>query len=66
MNVYKATGDKKFLETMFDKLYKFHQWWYAERDHNHNGICEYGSTDALSLLPVGKAAWTTAYALTMP
>ena len=45
MNVYKATGDKKFLETMFDKLYKFHQWWYAERDHNHNGICEYGSTD---------------------
>ena len=30
---------------MFDKRYKFHQWWYAERDHNHNGICEYGSTD---------------------
>ncbi|CAK7021112.1 MAG: Glucosidase YgjK [Bacteroides rodentium] len=45
MNVYKATGDKQFLEAIFDKLYKFHRWWYAERDHNHNGICEYGSTD---------------------
>jgi len=53
MNVYKATGDKKFLETMFDKLYKFHQWWYAERDHNHNGICEYGATDGT----LEAAAW---------
>lgn len=53
MNVYKATGDKEFLKEMFDKLYRFHQWWYAERDHNHNGICEYGSTDG-SLI---AAAW---------
>lgn len=53
MNVYKATGDKKFLEEIFDKLYKFHNWWYNDRDHNKNGICEYGSTDG-SLI---AAAW---------
>lgn len=53
MNVYKATGDKAFLQEMFDKLYKFHKWWYAERDHNHNGICEYGSTDGTLI----AAAW---------
>lgn len=53
MNVYKATGDKDFLAEMFDKLYKFHQWWYAERDHDHNGICEYGSTDGTLI----AAAW---------
>lgn len=53
MNVYRATGDRIFLEEMFDKLYKFHQWWYIYRDHDHNGICEYGSTDG-SLI---AAAW---------
>ena len=45
MNVYRATGDKEFLAEMFDKLLKFHRWWYAKRDHNQNGVCEYGSTD---------------------
>lgn len=49
MNVYKKTGDKKFLEEVFPKIYKFHKWWYAERDHDHNGICEYGSTDGTLL-----------------
>lgn len=53
MNVYKATGDRRFLEDIFDKLYKFHQWWYAERDHDQNGICEYGSTDGTLI----AAAW---------
>ncbi|WP_455666558.1 MGH1-like glycoside hydrolase domain-containing protein [Phocaeicola sp.] len=53
MNVYKATGDRAFLEEMFDKLYKYHQWWYTDRDHDHNGICEYGSTDGTLI----AAAW---------
>lgn len=53
MNVYRATGDKEFLAEMFDKLMKFHNWWYAERDHDRNGICEYGSTDGTLI----AAAW---------
>lgn len=53
MNVYKATGDRAFLQEMFDKLYKFHQWWYADRDHDRNGVCEYGSTDGTLI----AAAW---------
>lgn len=53
MNVYKETGDRAFLEEMFDKLYKFHQWWYTDRDHDKNGICEYGSTDGTLI----AAAW---------
>ncbi len=44
-NIYDATKDKAFVEEMFDKVYKYHMWWYTERDHNKNGICEYGSTD---------------------
>lgn len=53
MNVFKETQDYAFLEEMFGKLYKFHQWWYTDRDHDNNGVCEYGSTDG-SLI---AAAW---------
>ena len=53
LNVYNECHDKEFLSVMFDKIYKFHQWWYTDRDHDKNGICEYGSTDG-SLI---AAAW---------
>ena len=45
MNIFEQTGDTLFVKEMFDKLCLFHQWWYKERDHDHNGVCEYGSTD---------------------
>lgn len=47
--IYDATGDKAFVAEMFDKLYKYHQWWYTHRDHDKNSICEYGSTDGTLL-----------------
>lgn len=53
MNVYENTSDKAFVEEMFDKLYKYHQWWYTDRDHDKNGVCEYGSTDGTLI----AAAW---------
>ena len=53
MNVYNECHNKEFLSVMFDKIYKFHQWWYIDRDHDKNGSCEYGSTDG-SLI---AAAW---------
>lgn len=53
MNVYENTGDKAFVEEMFDKLYKYHRWWYTDRDHDKNGVCEYGSTDGTLI----AAAW---------
>ncbi|MBI9052947.1 MAG: glycoside hydrolase [Bacteroidales bacterium] len=43
--VYEETGDAAFLAEMYPKLNKYHEWWYAERDHDKDGICEYGSTD---------------------
>lgn len=45
MNIYRGTKEISFVKEMFDKIYKYHQWWYTFRDHNNNGICEYGSTD---------------------
>ncbi|QOD60715.1 family 78 glycoside hydrolase catalytic domain [Polaribacter haliotis] len=42
---YEATNDKDFLEKIYPKLVKYHNWWYKERDANKNGLCEYGSTD---------------------
>jgi putative isomerase len=42
--VYKATNDLAFIKEMLPKLKAYHQWWYRNRDHNHNGLVEYGAT----------------------
>ena len=47
--VYVATGDEGFLREMYPKLVRYHTWWYAKRDHDRNGLCEYGSTDGTSV-----------------
>lgn len=31
----------------------YYKWWYNKRDHNRNGMCEYGSTDGT----LEAAAW---------
>ena len=41
--VYKETGDYDFLREMYPKLIRYHQWWYRNRDHDKNGIAEYGA-----------------------
>ena len=51
--VYEQTQDLQFVEEMLPKLMKYHDWWYANRDHNDNGLCEYGSTDGTRV----AAAW---------
>lgn len=53
MEVYKQAPDTKFLEEMYSKLVAYHHWWYANRDHNRNGLCEFGSTDGTRI----AAAW---------
>lgn len=47
--VFKKDQDKGFLKEMYPKLKKYHQWWYNKRDHDQDGICEYGSTDGTVL-----------------
>lgn len=37
--------DRQFLEYMYPRLKSYHYWWYAKRDHDGDGLCEYGSTD---------------------
>ncbi len=44
--VFQKSKDQEFLEELFPKLEKYHNWWYKFRDFNKNGLCEYGSTDA--------------------
>ncbi|MBI9057676.1 MAG: hypothetical protein JEZ01_07860 [Labilibaculum sp.] len=45
LEIYKKTNDLNFVREMYPKLVKYHKWWYAYRDHDQNGLCEYGSTD---------------------
>ncbi|MFK2878363.1 MGH1-like glycoside hydrolase domain-containing protein [Rhodanobacter hydrolyticus] len=53
MQVYRATGDRAFLAEMYDKLVRYHRWWFADRDHDRNGLAEFGSTDGTRI----AAAW---------
>lgn len=41
---YRRGGDAAFLREMYPKLAAYHAWWYRNRDHDHDGLAEYGAT----------------------
>jgi hypothetical protein len=43
LKLYLKHGNRQFLERAFPVLYRWHQWWPAARDGNHNGLLECGS-----------------------
>jgi len=43
--VFEQDRDEEFLRELYPQMVKQHNWWYAYRDHDGDGICEYGSTD---------------------
>jgi len=43
--IFERDSDLEFVKYMYPKLKKYHYWWYAKRDHDQDGLCEYGSTD---------------------
>lgn len=51
--IWKATTDTAFVREMYPKLLAYYKWWYKKRDHDGNGICEFGSTDGT----LEAAAW---------
>lgn len=42
--IYQQNHDESFLKEMYPKLVKYHNWFYTNRDHNHDGLAEYGAT----------------------
>ena len=49
LKIYEKDNDLEFIKFMYPKLKKYHYWWYKERDHDTDGLCEYGSTDGTLL-----------------
>ena len=43
--IYEKDKDADFVKEMYPKIKKYHEWWYIKRDHDQDGLCEYGSTD---------------------
>ncbi len=43
--VFESDYDTSFLQEMYPKILKQHNWWYKHRDHDSDGLCEYGSSD---------------------
>lgn len=44
MRLFEVTQDKAWLATMYPKLTAYRNWWLTNRDHNQNGVPEYGAT----------------------
>ncbi|RFU37768.1 glycoside hydrolase, partial [Actinomadura logoneensis] len=42
--VHLKDRDASFLREMYPKLVAYHDWWYRTRDHDRNGLAEYGAT----------------------
>ncbi|NLU95958.1 MGH1-like glycoside hydrolase domain-containing protein [Chitinophaga sp. Ak27] len=51
--VFRHTGDTAFVREMYAPLVRYHRWWYADRDHDRDSLCEYGATDGTRI----AAAW---------
>lgn len=47
------TNDISFVKEMYPKILSYYKWWFEKRDHDNNGICEFGSTDGT----LEAAAW---------
>jgi len=43
--IYEKDKDIAFIKELYPKLVKYHNFWYVKRDHDQDGLCEYGSTD---------------------
>ena len=43
--VFAVTGDTALVRDLYPGLVRYHAWWSANRDHDGDGLCEYGSTD---------------------
>jgi putative isomerase len=43
--IYEKDKEIEFIKYMYPKLKLYHQFWYTKRDHDQDGLCEYGSTD---------------------
>ena len=42
--VFQKSANAGFLADMYPRLLRYHRWWYSNRDHDGNGIAEYGAT----------------------
>ena len=49
LQIAKQAKDIQFMKDMYPKLVKYHNWWYANRDYDKNGLCEFGSTDGTKI-----------------
>lgn len=45
VKIYEKDKDVEFIKYMYPKLKLYHEFWYNKRDHDKDGLCEYGSTD---------------------
>ncbi len=49
--------DKHFLEEVYPKLVRWHEWWMKARDGNHDGLLEWGSEKKFKQGAMWETGW---------
>jgi len=39
--LYQASGDREFLDEVYEPLTRWNQWWFVCNDYNGDGLCQY-------------------------
>ena len=39
--LYEKSGDREFLDEIYESLVRWNRWWFEKNDLNQNGLCEY-------------------------
>ncbi|MCD8178863.1 MAG: glycoside hydrolase [Tannerellaceae bacterium] len=43
--IFRHTQDTAFIRELFPRMVHYYDWWFMYRDHDQNGICEFGACD---------------------
>lgn len=60
LEIVTKNEDSAFAREMFASLLHYHRWWYTHRDHDRNGLCEYGSVDGTIQAAKWESGWDNA------
>jgi putative isomerase len=49
LKLYEATGNRDFLNEVYDPLVRWNRWWFEKSDYNHDGLCQYNHPNSSGL-----------------
>ncbi len=49
LKLYQMSGNREFLDEVYDPLVRWNRWWFEKNDYNNNGLCQYNHPNSSGL-----------------